>query len=253
MALIAQEQHRQAILSCAKYSKPGRLQPAGFQVFSQDDEDGMIAEIFRRIGVTDRVFVECGVDDGLETNTTYLLSQGWSGFWFEGDATKCASIRAGFRRELAAGQLVLTESFLTRENIAARFASARVPTAFDLLSLDVDQNTSHLWRALGGYRPRVAVIEYNAAFPANVDWEVPYDATATWDGSLWYGASLKCVERIGAAQDMALVGCNLTGVNALFVSTEFASHFAAPFTAEHHYEPARLELLRTVGHPRGWR
>jgi len=253
IARIAQEQCQRDILARPQYAESGRLQRFGYQVFSQNDEDGMIAEAFRRIGVTDRVFAECGVDNGLETNTTYLLAQGWRGYWFEGNAVKAEQIRRTFRREIASGQLTFTHAMLTRENIAGLFERAGVPPTVDLLSIDVDQNTSHLWRALSAFHPRLAVIEYNPAFPPGIAWEVRYEPNAVWDGSLWFGASLKTLESIGAAHSMALVGCNIVGVNAFFVADEFTSHFAAPFTAEHHYEPPRLELLRTAGNPRGWR
>ena len=39
---------------------PKRLAGHGYKVFSQNDEDGIIAEIFRRIGTRDRRFVEFG-------------------------------------------------------------------------------------------------------------------------------------------------------------------------------------------------
>ena len=66
-----------------------------------------------------------------------------------------------------------------------------VPVAFDLLSLDVDRNTSHLWRALSGLAPRIVVIEYNAAIPRDDAWEVAYRSDAPWDGSdtSWWDAS----------------------------------------------------------------
>ena len=44
----------------------------------------MITEVFRRISTTDRTFVEIGVGDGSENNTTALLSDGWRGWSVEG-------------------------------------------------------------------------------------------------------------------------------------------------------------------------
>jgi hypothetical protein len=44
-----------------KYQDPKRLNRHEFQIFSQNGEDGMIQEIFRRIGSTNRFFVEFGV------------------------------------------------------------------------------------------------------------------------------------------------------------------------------------------------
>src|SRR5690348_5879965 len=45
---------------------PRRLLRHGFKIYSQNDEDGIIQEIFRRIGTTDRRFVEFGVQNGFE-------------------------------------------------------------------------------------------------------------------------------------------------------------------------------------------
>lgn len=47
------------------------------QVYSQNNEDGIIAEIFRRIGTQNRTFVEFGVGDVLQNNTRLLLELGW--------------------------------------------------------------------------------------------------------------------------------------------------------------------------------
>ncbi len=67
-----------------KYSDPKKLNKFEFQVYSQNGEDGMIEEIFRRIGTTNKYFVEFGVENGLENNTLYLLLQDWKGSWVEG-------------------------------------------------------------------------------------------------------------------------------------------------------------------------
>lgn len=49
------------------------LERYGYKVYSQNDEDGIIQEIFRRIGTYDKRFVEFGVQDGLESNSHFLL------------------------------------------------------------------------------------------------------------------------------------------------------------------------------------
>src|SRR5262249_9149403 len=65
---------------------PKRLLRHGYKVYSQNDEDGIIAEIFRRIGTQRRTFVEFGVETGVECNTAKLLVEGWRGLWIEGNA-----------------------------------------------------------------------------------------------------------------------------------------------------------------------
>ena len=44
---------------------------AGHKAYSQNDEDGIIAEIFRRIGVGGRVFLRLGAAP--ESKTTHML------------------------------------------------------------------------------------------------------------------------------------------------------------------------------------
>jgi len=79
-----------------------------------------------------------GVGDGSENNTAFLLSQGWTGFWFDGSS---AFIRALENREdLQKDCLKYLVAFATRENISALFEQLGVPKEFDLLSLDIDQN-----------------------------------------------------------------------------------------------------------------
>jgi hypothetical protein len=251
MQLRLQQEQLVEQLRALRADDPRRLARYGAQVFSQGEEDGMIAEIFRRIGATTRVFVECGVGDGLENNTTYLLLRGWSGFWLDGSDESLRAIAHTFRRPLADGRLRVAKEFLSLETAAAALRRLGVPSEFDLLSLDIDRNTSHVWQGLTGYRPRVVVIEYNASIPCTDDWEVEYDAQAVWDGSVYFGGSLKALERIGRELGYVLVGCTLTGVNAFFVRDDLASDlFATPFTAEHHHEPPRYFLIRNSGHPR---
>src|SRR5262245_50034126 len=73
-------------------SDPRRLLKFGFKVFSQNDEDGIIREIFRRIGTRSRRFLEFGVERGLECNSFFLVQQGWTGAWIEGNKDYVASI-----------------------------------------------------------------------------------------------------------------------------------------------------------------
>ena len=56
-----------------------RLELYGFKVYSQNDEDGILEEIFKRIGIENGTFCEIGVENGLECNTLYLIHKGWIG------------------------------------------------------------------------------------------------------------------------------------------------------------------------------
>jgi len=232
-----------------RYADPRRLLRYAFPVCSQNGEDGIIREIFRRVGASDRIFAEVGVGDGTQNNTAFLLSQGWKGFWIDGDKTFLKTLEKA--RGLHDGCLRSAVSFVSRDNIAELFEALGVPKEFDLLSLDIDQNTYYIWEALTGFRPRVVVIEYNASIPPDIEWKVAYDSKRTWDGTHNFGASLKAFELLGRQLGYSLVGCELSGVNAFFVRDDLlADKFAAPFISENHYEPPRYFLMYRTGHPR---
>ncbi|MDB6139524.1 MAG: hypothetical protein JWO94_2596, partial [Verrucomicrobiaceae bacterium] len=90
-----------------RYADPLRLNRQEFRAFSQGGEDGILAEIFRRIGTTGRTFCEIGLEDGLECNTRLLLNQGWTGLWIEGSPRCGPLIRQHFAEALSAGRLHL--------------------------------------------------------------------------------------------------------------------------------------------------
>jgi hypothetical protein len=139
------------------------------------------------------------------------------------------------------------------ENGTSVFERAGVPREFDLLSLDIDRNTSFLWQGLSAFRPRVVVIEYNSNVPPSDSWTVEYDASLGGNRTLYFGASLKALEGIGRMLGYTLVGCETSGVNAFFVRDDLVgTHFSEPFTSEFHYEPPRYYLARTWGHHRAF-
>ena len=234
-----------------RYRDPKRLLPHGAQYWSQNYEDGMIAEVFRRVPPTTRTFLEMGVGDGSENNTAALLCQGWRGWWIDSDARCCAAMRTRLAAmpDLAA-RLRLQEARLTPSTVGPLLRQLEVPAEVDLFSLDIDQDTYHIWAALPDFRPRVVVVEYNAAIPPGTAWIHPYKPDQMWDGTQAFGASLKALETLGRHYGYSLVGCDLIGVNAFFVRDDLrGDHFAAPFTAENHYEPPRYGLCFRWAHP----
>ena len=245
------EQVRIALAATPRFQDGRRLLRFEHQVFSQGGEDGAIREIFRRIGEGTRRFVELGAGNGLENNTTFLLQQGWSGAWIEGDRRNCDAIRRKFHARMASGELVLAGVFVDVQNAATHLPEWARSEEFDLLSLDLDRNTLPIWQALGALRARVIVVEYNAVWPADMEYSVPYAADRSWNGSSHFGASLKALEMHGRKIGYALVGCDSAGSNAYFVRSDLvADRFCEPFSAENHYEPIRYFLHAKEGHLR---
>ncbi len=237
-----------------KYQDPKKLNRSEFKVFSQCGEDGIISEIFNRIGTTNNFFVEFGVGIGLESNSAYLLLKGWKGHWIEGSANSCKIINSIFADPIASKQLSLNNCFITPDNIEDLFKKAEVPTELDLLSIDIDGNDYWVWQAINNYRPRVVILEYNAIYPPECSWVMQYNPEHVWDYTSHMGSSLKALEKLGEQKGYKLVGCSFAGVNAFFVREDLVGDkFCEPYTAENHYEPARYFLRYKVdGHPRSF-
>lgn len=252
IALEVEEQLAR-LLASPRCQDPLRLSRHEFQVFSQAGEDGILEEIFNRVGTTNRTFIEFGTGDGTQSNGTYLLLKGWNGFWWEAVSESVQKIRRRFACVIDKGSLHVQDGFLLPENIERQFADAGVPKEPDLLSIDIDGNDYWVWQAVEAFRPRAVCIEYNSAIRPPTRWVMAYQPDKGWDGTNYHGASLKSLELLGAKKGYALVGCSLAGLNAFFVRQDLAAgKFCQPFTAENHYEPSRFHLIRQVGHPGGF-
>lgn len=227
-------------LSHPRFNSPLRLERFGHKTFSQHDEDGIIAEIFRRIGATSRVFVEIAAGDGLENCTALLLLQGWSGLWVECDAENLRSIRDARRHELASGQLKLSSDFVTPETVNDVIEGSGIASEIDLVVIDIDGNDYHLLEALT-VRPRVICAEYCGTHPPPMRWIMPrVDQHRPWVGQPT-GASLQSLEELLTPRGYSLVGSSIVGANCFFVRGDLAEgKFEAPFTAYNHYNSPRF-------------
>jgi hypothetical protein len=240
----------------ARLGDPLFLERFGFKVFSQNDEDGIIEEIFNRVKAADRTFVEFGVQNGLESNGHYLLHKGWSGLWIEGDGKAVREIGRLFKKPIEDKRLAVINAFVTKDNINTLIENSYwgrggMRKEIDLLSIDIDGNDYWVWEAIRCVSPRVVVIEYNAKFPPNFEWVMEYDPAHVWRGDDNHGASLKSLELLAARLGYRLVGTNSTGINAFFVRKDVARAglFAEEATAENLYNPTRWTMKYLSGHP----
>ena len=238
-------------LTQKRLENPLSLERYGYKVYSQNDEDGIISEIFRRIGTTNKEFIEFGVQDGLESNCHLLMHKGWKGLWIEGSKDCCNEISIKFKPAIKAGVLRICNAFITKDNIdnlikEYAFSSAEP----DFLSIDVDGNDYYIWESIRSISPRVVCIEYNGKFPPDLEWVQAYNAAHVWDYSDWCNASLKSREILGSKKGYQLVCTNIRGVNAFFVRKDLINDkFVSADTSEELYNPLRFDLVfNTPGH-----
>jgi hypothetical protein len=205
--------------------------------YSQNGEDGIIEAITGMVGVTNRFCVEFGVEDGLQSNTRYLVQKKhWTGLWMDGGEYP--------------PELKVMREFITAENIEDLFRKYNVPESFDLLSIDIDGNDYWVWKAITHFHPRIVIVEYNAHIPPGESKTIPYDPAFVWDKTDYYGASLLALKKLGESKGYSLLGTDRHGVNAFFVETSLIAGRFAPPPWPHVFHPPAFKGKPGLCHPR---
>jgi hypothetical protein len=217
-----------------------------FKAFSQNGEDGLIHEIFKRIGLTNKVFVEFGVQDGLESNSTLLLFEHWQGLWIEADDLHYKTIQKNFTKSIANSQLKVEKQLVTSDNFESILDSQDIPIDFDMLSIDIDSNDYWVWKSLKRYKPRLVIIEYNAFFPPWIKW-VKEENEDNWDSTIVFGASLLALKELGDLKGYKLVACSNAGVNAFFVRQDLVQNSFNEYSIEEIYKNINYKRKRILG------
>jgi hypothetical protein len=222
------ERNQQMILRLLQrdaYKDSGILAPGfattGLSIHSMQGEDGHLLHIFNQIGVTNRRFVEIGIQNGMECNTANLtFNFGWSGVLIEGSPEDAAAAK---RNYACFPGVTVTQSFVTRENVSGLLKTANAHSEADLFSLDIDGNDYWIWEALTEFKPRVVVVEYNAVFGPERAVTIPYKAdfcAGQHHPRLYCGASLAALTKLANRKGYVLVGCADLGPNAFYVRAD---------------------------------
>ena len=227
--------------------KEGGINEQEFQVYSQWGEDGIIQFLLRHVEIKNRVFVEFGASNYLESNTRFLLvNNNWSGLVIDGDPLNVSSIRADpiyWRFNLKADC-----SFVTKDNINGLLERNGISGDIGLLSIDIDGNDYWVWKEIEVVSPRIVVIEYNSRFGPNRAVTIPYRENFTRQQAhhslIYYGASLSALVNLGKQKGYTFVGCNNNGVNAFFVRSDLLVEPLQEVTVEAGYVAGKFREAR---------
>lgn len=228
---------------------PNNLFQNEFRVFSQWGEDGIIQKLIRHIKINKKIFVEFGVENYMESNTRFLLTNNnWSGLVIDGSQENIDYIK---KDQIYWQYNIKAEcSFITRENINQTFEKNGVVGEIGILSIDIDGNDYWVWDAINVVNPAIVIVEYNARFGADLSVTVPYVPdflrSKQHYSMIYFGASLKALCKLANKKGYAFVGCNSSGVNAFFVKREMMVDDIQEVTIEAGYVRNQFRESRDV-------
>lgn len=152
-------------------------------VYSQVGQDGILREIFSRLGIASGVFVEFGAWDGLYlSNCRLLFEKGWGGLFIEADKERFADLLRNYRDHPSIGcanELVSADNPL--DGIVRRHTRYG---AVDFVSIDVDGLDLDIALAsnLSRLGVKVVLIEGGFNFDPRLATRLPSELAATGCG-----------------------------------------------------------------------
>lgn len=229
------------------------IKDAEFKVFSQWGEDGIIQYLINKLPIDNKIFIEFGVEDYIESNTRFLLeNDNWSGLVMDGSMKNIELIKKSsiyWKYDLIAQNI-----FITKDNINEVIENYIKTSSFNkeigLLSIDIDGNDYYVWDAINTIDPIIVVCEYNAVFGNQYSITVPYDEefirTKKHYSNLYFGASIKALCTLAKSKGYEFIGTNKNSVNAFFVKTDYAERYIAELitTPEKYFYESKFKESR---------
>jgi len=183
--------------------------------YSQNGEDGVIAEVFRRLPSSiPRWYVEFGAWDGRYGSNCYALALlGWKGVMIEGDPSRFNRLQRNSRK--FQGRMITACEFIeSGSHLEQILSSAEVPQDFGLLSIDIDSFDYEIWKGMTLYRPAVVVIEIDSSTPPGI--------RRVWSSGPYAATTFTSMVELGESKGYSLV-CH-TG-NLIFVRQDLMDPF----------------------------
>ena len=197
------------------------LKDTGFRVYSQFEEDGLLLYIFAAIGIKEKIFIDIGAGDGINSNCANLaLNFGWRGLFIDGNPSNIKKGKAYYENnpDTVLYPPRFAHAFVQAENINQIIQENGFSGEIDLLSIDIDGNDFWIWDALNIVEPRVVIVETHTEFGMN-SIVVPYDKEYRYPGKHpdYHGASPVAMQKLAHKKGYRLIGANHYGFNTIYV------------------------------------
>ena len=128
--------------------------------YSQNGEDGILQEIFRRLNVQTGSFIEFGAWDGIHfSNCRKLFEEGWAGIFIESDTEKFNDLVKNYESHQNIDCVKAFVGYSFDDSLDHLIEKHSTKRSFDLVSIDVDGLDQNILEAYSKYLPKVIVIE----------------------------------------------------------------------------------------------
>lgn len=185
-------------------------------IFTSADEDGILLNIFKKIGTTDKTFVDIGSHDCINSNCANLaFHHDWKGVFIDGNKAVLERGRHIYNKYFAdrTKRFSFIHAIVTVNNINDILPQKQT----DLLSIDLDGNDYFIWENITAIDPRVVVTEVQVE-KGNTNFIPEYNNEfELYESNTPKGASPLSMTKLAEAKGYALVAANKGCYNLFFV------------------------------------
>ncbi len=197
-----------------------KLPQQQLNVFTKENEDGILLYIFSKIGIGSKFFVDIGSNDCINSNCANLaFHHGWSGVFIDGNSTVLNRGKYIYKQRFkhTNQQFEFIHSIVTTGNINNTLKDAQIVKEPDLLCIDLDGNDYHIWKAITVINPKVVLAEVQ--MEKGLQEFVPdYDTEfELYEDDRPKGASPLSMQQLANEKGYRLVAANKGGYNLFFV------------------------------------
>lgn len=189
-------------------------------IFTIANEDGILLNIFTKIGITNKYFIDIGSNDCINSNCANLaFHYNWSGLFIDGNSKILNRGKYIYQKHFkeTADKFKFIQAVVTTQNINSVLANNNCPAVPDLLCIDLDGNDYHIWNVIEAISPRVVLVEVQIE-KGNNEFVPPYSTEfELYEDNLPKGASPLSMMQLANKKGYQLVAVNNGCYNLFFV------------------------------------